>query len=144
MVNHRTAQIGPGQRPYQDTVINHGKSPDPAVDHHDRCPGEFVGRPDCRRVAHDQRVNDTVSESAASLQENTERVRERASGGGHVFEAGQHGTHQVLFGQRPGKPAVVIQDHQMADLGNADHLGCPPDGCPEPYVSGESRHDVAD
>ena len=60
-------------------VIDHGKSPDPAVDHHDRGPGEFVGGPDRRRVTHDERVNDPVSERAAPLQENTERVRERVA-----------------------------------------------------------------
>ena len=114
------------------------------VDHHDRCPGDFVGRPDRRRVADDERVDDPVSEGATSLQEDTERVREGPPGGGHVSEAGQHGPHQVLLGQRPDEPAVVIQDHQMADLGNADHLGCPPDGRPEPYVCGKRRHHVAD
>ena len=50
----------PGTACHQGTVIHHGKSPDPAVDHHDGCPGDFVRRPDRRRVAHDERVDNPV------------------------------------------------------------------------------------
>ncbi|MEU8196551.1 hypothetical protein AB0C10_22485 [Microbispora amethystogenes] len=30
-------------------------------------------------------------------------------------EAGQHGAHEVLLGQRPGEPAVVVEDHQLQE-----------------------------
>jgi hypothetical protein len=89
MVDHRAAQVGPGQRAHQGAVIDHRKSPDAAVDHHDRCPGEFISWPDRRRAAHDERVDDAVSEGAAALEEDAERVREGAPGRGHVGEAGQ-------------------------------------------------------
>src|SRR5215471_17778572 len=58
MVDHRTAQIGPGQGAHEGTVVDHGKPADPAVDHHDRRPGELVGRPNRRHVAYDKRVDD--------------------------------------------------------------------------------------
>lgn len=60
--------------------------------------------------------------------EQPERVGERATGLGHVVETGEHGAHQVVLGHRPDEPPVVVQDHELADLGHADHLGGPPDG----------------
>jgi len=79
MVDHRTAQIGPGERAHEGPVVDHGKPANPAVDHHDRRPGEFVGRSDRRRVAHDEGVEDAVGEDAAAFQENPERIGERSA-----------------------------------------------------------------
>lgn len=110
MVNHRSAQIGPGQAAHQSPVVDHGQPADTAVDHHDRRPGEFTGRSHSRGVARDEGVDRTIGEFPAALKEDAERVGERAASSGHVIEAGQHGPHQVLLRKRPDELAVVIHD----------------------------------
>src|SRR6185437_2321002 len=144
MVDHRAAQIGSGQSAHESPAVDHGKPADPAVDHYYRRPGKFIGRTDRRRLAHNQGVDDAVRECPAALEESAERVGKRAASSVHVIEAGQHGPHQVFLGKRTDELAVVVKDHQLADLRHTDHLSRPPDGRAEPYVGREWRHDVAD
>ena len=99
MVDHRATQICPGHRAHEGPVVDYRKPADTAVDHHDCGSGELVARSDCRCVARDQGVDDTLGEGAAALEKRFEGIGESAASRGHVVEARQHGAYQVVLGQ---------------------------------------------